>query len=326
VQLQSPTGAPQLSIRFRHDAQARWGLAPVDVLEALRVAYEGDVVGQVYEGNRSYDVAVILDRTMRRSVSDVGTLPVRNAGGMFVPLRDLADISQTAGRNTILHESAKRVQTITCNVAGRDVPSFVAEARQAVASHVTLPRDAFVQFTGAAEAQSKSRRDLMIHSLVAGVGILLLLLIVLGSARNLLLVALNLPFALVGGVVALFVSRGELSVGSMVGFVTLFGITLRNSIMMLSHYDHLVQFEGCSWNAATAIRGASERLIPILMTSIVTALGLLPLAIASGSPGREIEGPMAIVILGGLITSTALNLLVLPALALKYGKFSEGPL
>ena len=161
------------------------------------------------------------------------------------------------------------------------------------------------------------------HSIVAGAGILLLLLIVLGSARNLLLIAVNLPFALVGGVIALFVSRGELSVGSLVGFVTLFGITLRNSIMMISHYDHLVREEGCSWGRDTAIRGASERLVPILMTSIVTALGLLPLALGSGSPGREIEGPMAIVILGGLITSTALNLLVLPTLALHYGRFAD---
>jgi CzcA family heavy metal efflux pump len=323
VQLRSPAGAPQLAIRFRHDALARWGLAPVDVLDALRVAYEGESVGEVYEGSRAFDVAVILDRDLRRSVASVGALPIRNAAGVYVPLREIADITQTSGRYVILHDSAKRVQTVTCDVTGRDVPSFVDEARRVVAARVVLPRDSFVQFTGAAEAQARSRRDLVIHSLIAGIGILLLLLIVLGSGRNLSLVALNLPFALAGGVVALFVSRGELSVGSLVGFVTLFGITLRNSIMMISHYDHLVTEEGCEWNRETAIRGASERLVPILMTSIVTALGLLPLAIASGSPGREIEGPMAIVILGGLITSTALNLLVLPTLARRYGRFGK---
>ena len=323
VQLQSPPGAPQISIRFRHDALARWGLAPGDVLDVIHTAYEGTTVGQVYEGARSFDVAVFLDPRVRRDVAALGTLPVRNGAGIAVPLRELADIEQTAGRYVILHDAGKRVQTVTANVSGRDINSFVKEAQRAIATGVSLPRGVYVQFTGAAEAQARSRRDLMIHSLVAGAGILLLLLIVLGSARNLLLVAVNLPFALVGGVVALFLSRGELSVGSLVGFVTLFGITLRNSIMMISHYDHLVRVEGFAWGRDAAIRGASERLVPILMTSIVTALGLLPLALAAGSPGREIEGPMAIVILGGLITSTALNLLVLPTLALRFGRFGN---
>jgi Cu/Ag efflux pump CusA len=132
---------------------------------------------------------------------------------------------------------------------------------------------------------------------------------------------INLPFALVGGVLAVFLSSSELSIGSLVGFVTLFGITLRNSVMLLSHYEHLVSVEGLTWNRETALRGAQERLTPILMTALVTALGLLPLAIGSGEPGREIEGPMAIVILGGLATSTLLNLLVLPSLALRHGQF-----
>jgi Cu/Ag efflux pump CusA len=149
----------------------------------------------------------------------------------------------------------------------------------------------------------------------------LLLSLVLRSARNLLLVFVNLPFALVGGVLAVLFSGGVLSVGSLVGFVTLFGITLRNSIMMLSHFEHIVASDRAIWGPETALRGAQERLAPILMTALVTALGLLPLALGSGAPGREIEGPMAIVILGGLFTSTALNLLVLPGLALRYGKF-----
>ena len=146
---------------------------------------------------------------------------------------------------------------------------------------------------------------------------------VMGSGRNLLLVLVNLPFALVGGILAVFAGGGWLSIGSMVGFVTLFGITLRNSIMMLSHYEYLVTDEGMAWGPEAAIRGASERLVPILMTALVTALGLLPLAIGAGDPGREIEGPMALVILGGLFTSTALNLLVMPGLALRYGRFDS---
>jgi len=145
----------------------------------------------------------------------------------------------------------------------------------------------------------------------------------MGSHRNLLLVLLNIPFALVGGVLAALATGGELSLGSLVGFVTLFGITLRNPIMMISHYEHLVAVEDMSWGLDAAIRGASERLAPIAMTALVTGLGLLPLALGSGDPGREIEGPMAIVILGGLVTSTALNVLVLPTLALRHGKFEK---
>jgi Cu/Ag efflux pump CusA len=144
---------------------------------------------------------------------------------------------------------------------------------------------------------------------------------VFGNWRNLLLALVNLPFTLVGGVVAVFLTGGWLTVGSMVGFVTLFGITMRNSIMMVSHFEHLVREEGMTWGLEAALRGAGERLAPVLMTALVTALGLLPLALGSGAPGREVEGPMAIVILGGLVTSTLLNLLLLPWLTLRFGRF-----
>ena len=179
----------------------------------------------------------------------------------------------------------------------------------------------YFEFGGGAAAQVQSKQDLSIHSLLAVAGIVVLLFVALKNLRNLLLVLVNLPLALVGGVLAVFFSGGLITLGSMVGFVTLFGITMRNSIMLISHYEHLVSVEGMTWSLEAALRGASERLIPILMTALVTALGLLPMAIGSGSAGREIEGPMAIVILGGLATSTVLNLLVLPTLALRYGRF-----
>jgi Cu/Ag efflux pump CusA len=170
-----------------------------------------------------------------------------------------------------------------------------------------------------------------LHSSIATVGILLLLTVVFHNWRNLLLVLVNVPFALVGGVLAVWLTSvfspgaSSLTIGSLVGFVTLFGITTRNSIMMISHFEHLVNEEGMIWGLDAAMRGASERLMPILMTATVTALGLLPLALGSGEAGREIEGPMAIVILGGLLTSTLLNLLVLPTLALRYGRFAGEP-
>ncbi len=288
----------------------------------MRTAYGGDTIGQVYEGNRVFDVSVVLAPAERRSIAHISVLPLRSPAGNYVPLRQLADIYETSGRYIVLHEGARRVQTITCNVAGGDVNSFVAEARRHFAS-VILPPGSYVQFAGTGAEQARSRQELLIHSLLAGLGIILLLSVVMGNYRNLLLVLLNVPFALLGGVVAALVTGGELSLGSLIGFVTLFGITLRNSIMMISHYEHLVAAEGMQWGFDAAMRGASERLAPIVMTALVTGLELLPLAIGSGDPGREIEGPMAIVILGGLVTSTALNLLVLPTLALKYGKFEK---
>ena len=323
VQMKSPPGTPELAVRLRPRDLARWGFDPISVLDAVRVAYSGDAVGEMFEGSRVFEVAVILPPEQRSSIDAVGRLPLRSPAGTYVRLRDVADVFESSGRYTVLHEGARRVQTITCSVAGRDVASFVKDARSAVLSKVNLPAGTYVEFAGAAEAEAQSRSDLMMHSAVALVGIALLLSIVMGNARNLLLLALNLPFALAGGVAAALVTHEPLSVGSMVGFVTLFGITLRNSIMMISHYEHLVAVEGQEWGIATAIRGASERLVPIVMTSLVTALGLLPLAIGRNAPGREIEGAMATVILGGLVTSTALNLLVLPTLAFRHGTFAS---
>ncbi|MGH7990965.1 MAG: efflux RND transporter permease subunit, partial [Limisphaerales bacterium] len=190
-------------------------------------------------------------------------------------------------------------------------------------AQVSFPPGMFPVYSGAARGAARARHNLLVNSLLAGVGIILLLAVLFGPGRNLLLILANLPFALVGGVLAVFARGGSLSVGSLVGFVALFGITMRSSIMLISHYGHLVNKEGLKWNLETALRGASERLLPILMTAIVTALGLLPLVIGAGTAGREIEGPMAIVILGGLITSTLLNLLVLPALALRFGRFEK---
>jgi len=323
VYVQSPPGTPQLMARIRKEDLIRWGFLPLNVLDAIRTAYQGNVVGQIYEGNRIFDVSVILDPKDRKSIADVGPLPLRNPAGTYVQLSQLTDLYETSGRYVVLHEGARRVQTVTCNVAGRDINSFVEEATKIIQSGVTFPGGTYVEFGGAYEAQAQSRRDLLVHSLLTAVGIILMLFLVMKNFRNLGLVLINLPFALVGGVLVVFISGGPLMLGSIVGFVTLFGITVRNAILMISHYDHLISVEDMSWGLETAVRGASERLAPVLMTALVTALGLLPLAIGSGAPGREIEGPMAMVILGGLVTSTGLNLLVLPTLALRYGRFER---
>jgi CzcA family heavy metal efflux pump len=321
VQVESPPGAPRIVVRLKPDHLKQFGFRPIAVLEAVGTAYEGTPVAQTYEASRVFDVSVILEESVRQDPEAVGSLMLTNEDGLRVPLRQLADVFEDTGRTIILHDSTRRRQAVTCDVRGRDLASFVDEVRRTLPARVAFPTGTFAEVGGASQAREQARHDILVQSLVAAAGILLLLAVVFRSLRNLLLVLVNLPFALVGGVLAVFATGGLITVGSMVGFVTLFGITMRNSMMMISHYEHLVTSEGMTWGAEAALRGASERLVPILMTAIVTALGLLPLAIGSGEPGREIEGPMAVVILGGLATSTALNLLVLPTLAFRYGRF-----
>jgi CzcA family heavy metal efflux pump len=323
VNLPAQPGLPEMTVRLRRQRLLEYRFAPVDVLDALQTAYQGTTVSQIYQGNQVFDVSVILDPASRRNPERIGALQLRNAQGLRVPLSQLADIEPASGRYSVMHEGAQRLQQVTCNVAGRDVAAFSAEVKRRIASEITLPAGAYILYTGSAKAEAQAKHDLLVHSLLAGAGIVLLLALLFGSTRNVLLILANLPFALVGGVLAVFATGGLLSVGSLVGFVTLFGITMRNSIMLVSHFEHLVQHEGMQWGPEAAFRGASERLLPILMTALVTALGLLPLAIGAAQAGREIEGPMAIVILGGLLTSTILNLLVLPTLALRFGRFEH---
>ena len=323
VLVQSPPGTPQAVIRLRPDKLAAWGMQTTDVLDTIRAAFEGVPIAQIYMGSRVVGLSVILDKTARDDVSDLGEIPLTNAEGKPLLLKDIAFITQENGRSKILHAGSKRIQTVTANAQGRDLESFNAELKTRIKTDVQLSAGNYIAFTGEAEANAQSREDLIVHSLLAIVAIFLMLYIAFGRLRNLLLTFANLPFALIGGVLAALFTGGWLSLGSLVGFVTLFGITLRNSIMMVSHFQHLVDEEHCVWNLETCIRGATERLPSVLMTALVTALGLLPLAIGSGQPGREIEGPMATIIVGGLISSTMLNLLILPTIMLHFGRFKK---
>ncbi len=321
VQLRAPPGEPQLEVKLKLDELAYWGLTPVDVMHIVKTGFEGTVVGQIQEANRVFDVVVVLPEAQRRQPDDVRNLPIRTPSGVMLRLKDVADVQQVSGRYMILHSGAQRLQTVTCNVSDRDLTSFFAELKQRVRKEVSFSADIYPEFTGAAVAQAKSREDLIVHSSLAGIAVLLLLYVALNSVQNMLLVLVNLPFSLVGGLIAVLVTNGVLSIGSLVGFITLFGITLRNSIMLVSHFQYLVVEEGLPWNAETALRGAKERLPSILITALVTALAMLPIAMNSDSPGREVMGPMASIIIGGLISSTVLNLLVLPSIMLRYGRF-----
>ena len=323
VQLQAPPGTPQLTVRLRDERIAALGMTPGQVLQALSTAYDGTVVGQIHRESQVIDLVVLLPPAVRNDVDGVRSLMLRNPDGRLVRLDEVADVRMTGGRYKVLHYGGRRIQTVTANFTGRDVGSFERAARAAITSQVQLSHGNYMVFSGAAESQRQARIDLIVHSLLAGIGVLLLLYIAFYRLHNMAITFLNLPFALIGGVIAVVATGGWVSLGSLVGFVTLFGITLRNSIMLVSHYHHLVEKENAPWNLQTALRGAAERLPSILMTALVTGLGLMPLALGTGEPGREIEGPMATIIVGGLATSTLLNLLVLPTILLHFGKFES---
>ncbi len=323
VLVQSPPGTPQLVMRLRHEKLSQWGIHATDVLDTIRAAYGSLPITQVYEGNRVTSVNVMMNFDARDDVQDAGNIPVFNPEGKLLRLKDIAHIVQENGRSKILHGGGKRIQTVTANVSGRGIDAFTTELRATLNKDLRLSEGSYIEITGAAEANRASRETLVLHSLLAIIGVFLMLYIAFGQLRNLLLTFLNLPFALIGGVIAVMLTGGWISLGSLVGFVTLFGITLRNSIMMVSHFQHLVDHENLVWNLETCVRGATERLPSILMTALVTSLGLLPLAAGSGQPGREIEGPMATIIVGGLVTSTILNLLILPTIMLHFGRFTK---
>lgn len=323
VQLRSSPGTPILQIQLNLDKLLLWGLTPEHVISTLKTAYEGHITGKNIQGNRIYDVTVALAPELRNQPEAIAHLPIRTEDGQLITLSQVADISHSEGRYNILRQGAQRKQTITSNVVNRDMDSFMRELKNKVLNKIDFSANSYPEFTGAAVEQAQAKKDLVLHSLMAGIGVLIFIYIAIGSVRHVLLTLINLPFSLIGGVGAVIITGATLSVGSIVGFITLFGITVRNSIMLISHYQHLIDVEDKKWTMDTVILGAQQRLPSILMTALVTALAMLPIAFNSDNPGREIMGPMAAIIIGGLASSTVLNLLLLPTLLLHYGKFSK---
>ena len=317
VRVEAQTGSPELVVRIRPQDAAHHGLRTSAVLDAVSTAYQGASVGQVYDRNRVIDVSVLLEPTARTDPQRVAELWLNTPAGR-VQLKQVADVFLSDGRFLVAHENGLRRQVVTCNVRGRDVESFAAEVERRVKALPATP-GVTVAVTGEHEARRAAEREILLLGGAAGLGVVLLLGMALRSFRALVLVMANLPFALIGGVAAVYMAGGVLDVGALIGFVTLFGITVRNGLMMVSHWQHLHDVDGMPWGAELVIRGAKDRLAPVLMTALVTGLGLLPIAVGSGEPGKEVEGPMAQVILGGLVTSTALNLLVLPMLFRRFG-------
>jgi Cu/Ag efflux pump CusA len=280
------------------------------LLDTVQTAFAGLRVGQTFVGNRTVDAVLILPAGARERVETIGALNVKTAYGPAT-VAQLADVQAGVGRSQVRHLDGQRRVAITFNVAGRDLQSTVADARARIAALEPLPAGTFVRFAGQAEAERAARIELVLFAAAALVAIVVLLTLCFRRRAYPWLVLVNLPFSLLGSIAAIGFSGIGLSIGTLVGLVTVFGISARNSILLLAHYEHLLDVEGATWSRATALRGASERLVPILMTALVTALGLAPLAFGLGSAGYEIEAPMAITVLGGLATSTVLNLLVL---------------
>lgn len=321
VQLRSPPETAMIQVQLNLEQLKFRGINPAQVVTVLQTAYEGHIVGKNLQGNRIFNVAVTLPGELRTQVEFLKQLPLKNSDGQRIPLEQVAEIRFGEGRYNILHRGAQRVQTVTCNITGRDMDDFMRELKDQVFKKLDWSQGGYPEFIGAALEQAAAREALILHALLAATGVLVLIYMALGSLRHVLLTLINLPFALLGGVAAVVATDAPLSVGSVVGFITLFGITVRNCIMLISHYRHLVEHEGHIWSAATAKLGAQERLPSILMTALVTALAMLPIAFDSDNPGREIMGPMAAIIIGGLISSTVLNLLLLPAVLLQFGLF-----
>jgi len=321
-----------LPIRYRHADLAAAGLSPESAAEQVREAVYGEVVDSVKQGVRQYDVVVRLAEGERASLGDVRELMLRGEGGALVRLRDVADLGLERTRGMITRENARRKAVVSLNVAdGHNLGDLVGEVRERV-DPIVRERGMSVVYGGQFEARASAARTITIAGGVVAALMLMMLQISTGSLRAALLVMLNMPLALIGGVAAIFVTSGGgavsnalaaiglssggvapvVSIASMVGFITLFGIAVRNGILLVNHYNHLMREERTPVNEAI-VRGSVERLVPILMTAISAALGMAPLALAAGEPGGELLAPLAIVTLGGLLTSTFLNLVVAPA-------------
>ena len=321
LNLPSQSLMPTVRLIFDREAMANHGLSSADIAAAARTAFYGDQISQVFEQQRAFDIVFRLHPEAGRDLATMGQLLIDTPLGGKVPLESVARLVMDQAPGVIDRENAQRSLAVTCNVSEGSLAEVVRKLRHAVSREVKLPPGYFVVYGGQYEAQSQAYRQISILSIAAVAGIFMLLCLAFRSVGQSLLVMANLPLALIGGVAAvLLANAGHTSVASLVGFVSLFGIATRNGIMLVTHYNHLVRNEGMPFGRELIVRGALERLSPILMTAMTAGLALLPLAIAVGRPGRELEQPMAVVILGGLVTSTLLNLLVLPALYLRFGR------
>jgi CzcA family heavy metal efflux pump len=318
--IEKQTEIPQVQIAVNRAAAAQYGLQAAEIVASLEIALNGREVSDVLEGQASFPLVIRLDTPYRGSVDALRHVLLDAPNGVKVPLAAVADVKTGVGPNQVLRENGQRRIVVQGNVAGRDLGSVVADVSQAVGRKVALPPGYFVTYGGQFESQQQAMKVIAILSAFAVGAIFLILYGHFGSALIALQIMANIPMAVIGGALALVLTGGSLSVASVIGFVTLAGIATRNGIMMISHYLHLMRHEGEPFGRDMIIRGSLERLVPVMMTALVTALALLPLVFSRGEPGTEILQPVAVVILGGLISSTLIDQAVTPALFEQYGR------
>ena len=315
----------QMDIKVDLAAAQRYGLKPGDIRRAAAFLIQGEEVGDLFIGGKTYDVNVWSKPETRKSVNDIRELLIDTPSGGHVRLADVADVRIVAAPNVIEREGQSRKIDVSANVEGRDLGSVARDVEAAI-QNLEFPLGYHAELFGEYAERQAAQRQLFLSGIVAVIAIFFLLVTSFQNLRLATLTFLTLPWALVGGLLAAYLSSGVLSLGSLVGLLTVLGIATRNGIMMISHFQHLEEEEGEAFGPELVLRGAKERIAPIMMTALTTGLALVPLAIAGNIPGQEIEYPMAIVILGGLVTSTLLNLLVVPTLYLRFGKApSEHP-
>jgi len=322
LKVQPQIMVPQVEVHFRPEAAVQFGVTAGEVRRVVTLLMKGTKVGEFYEDQNIFDVVVWGAQHIRSNIETLRSLRIETPTGGLVPLNEVADVFIAPTPNQITRESASRYTEVTCNVRGRDLGSVAREIESKV-QKIPFARGYHPEFLGEYAAQRASRQRILALSVFVLIGIFLILYTDFGSSRLALLVVAGLPFALIGGVLSAIISGGVLSLGSLIGFITVFGVAARNSIMLISHYKHLQLKEGYSFSIDLIIQGAKERLAPILMTALTTALALLPIVIGGNRPGQEIEHPMALVILGGLVSSTLLNLLVMPILYWKFGRVKK---
>jgi CzcA family heavy metal efflux pump len=310
---------PTVRVSFDRAALARYGLPAGEAARSLQAAFIGETVGQIFEGQVAFPLVLRYSFESRADIESVRNTLIDTPSGARIPLSAVAEIREDRSPNFISRENVQRKITVMCNVAGRDLKSVVDDVRSRVQATVRLPRNYHIEYGGQFESEAQASRLLLALGLAVILCILVILTAVFRSFSDALIIMFNLPLALIGGVVGVYLSGGVLSVASIIGFITLFGIAVRNGIMLVSHIKHLMEKEGVSDLRQAVLRGGLERLSPILMTALAAGLALIPLALGSQKPGSEIEAPMAVVILFGLLSSTLLNMIVVPVVYLRFG-------
>jgi Cu/Ag efflux pump CusA len=323
LRIESQGLIPQVKIKVLREEAAKFGLSPGEITKLLEAAFNGEALAQVIEETRLYDVFFQFDQSSRASIDSMDNTVLKvMPDGRKVLLKDVADVYETTGPNEINRENSQRRIVISANFSQRDLGSLIAEVQKRVKDKVQFPEGYYVVYGGQFESQQAATRNILIFGLISLLGIAFVLYSHFQSKTIVAQVMATIPLAFIGGIFFLFLTDRSITVASLVGFITLCGVASRNSIMMISHYLHLMKYEGEVFNREMIIRGSQERLVPVMMTAFVASLALLPLVFGKGQPGSEVLHPVAVVIVGGLLSSTFLDIFVTPALFFKFGKKS----